>query len=96
MLIAPKLAALAAAQGGPFTTAQARAVGYDPREIHRLLRSRQWTALRRGVYAETTLIPSDAVISARRIGIAQRRFCSSVPKDSRDAAMMPTPWGLKQ
>ena len=60
MLIAPKLAALAAAQGGPFTTAQARAVGYDPREIHRLLRSRQWTALRRGVYAETTLIPSDA------------------------------------
>ena len=46
--------------------------------------------------APGSLIPSDAVISARRIGIAQHRFCSSVPKDSSDAAMMPTPWGLKQ
>ena len=38
----------------------------------------------------------DAVMSARRIGTAQHCFCSSVPKDSSDAAMMPTPWGLKQ
>jgi hypothetical protein len=36
-------------------------------------------------------MPSDAVISARRIGTAHRLFCSSVPNDNNDAAMMPTP-----
>ena len=45
--------------------------------------------------APGSLIPSDAVISARRIGIAQRCFCSGVPNDNTDAAMMPTPCGLK-
>ena len=41
--------------------------------------------------APGSLMPSAAVISARRIGTAQRCFCSSVPNDSSDAAMMPTP-----
>ena len=45
--------------------------------------------------APGSLMPSDAVISARRIGTAHRCFCSSVPNDSSDAAMMPTPCGLK-
>jgi hypothetical protein len=40
-------------------------------------------------------MPSAAVISARRMGTAHLRFCSSVPKVSSDAAMMLTPWGLK-
>jgi hypothetical protein len=39
-------------------------------------------------------MPNDAVISARRMGTAHRRFCSSVPNDSSEAAMMPTPCGL--
>src|SRR5690348_14248412 len=59
MSLTPKLAAMAAAQGGPFTTAQALAAGYDDREIYRLTRSGSWTRLRRGVYAETALIPDD-------------------------------------
>ena len=42
-----------------------------------------------------SLIPSDAVISARRIGTAQRCFCSSVPNEISDAAMIFTPCGLK-
>jgi hypothetical protein len=45
--------------------------------------------------APGSLIPSDAVISARRMGTAHRRFCSGVPNVSNDAAMMPTPCGLK-
>ncbi len=45
--------------------------------------------------APGSLMPSDAVISARRIGTAHWCFCSGVPKDSSEAAMMPTPCGLK-
>lgn len=59
MALPPTLAALAAAQGGPFTTAQAMAAGYDDREIYRLLKSRTWSRLRRGVYVETPVIPED-------------------------------------
>jgi hypothetical protein len=54
-----KLAALAAAQGGPFTTAQAREAGYDLREIARLLRAGTWVRLRRGVYIERRVLPED-------------------------------------
>ena len=59
MSLPPKLTALAAAQGGPFTTAQALAAGYDDREIHRFTRSGEWVRLRRGVYAEAWLVPTD-------------------------------------
>ena len=45
--------------------------------------------------APGSLIPNDAVISARRIGTAHFRFCSGVPKVNNEAAMMPTPCGLK-
>ena len=45
--------------------------------------------------APGSLIPSDAVISARRIGTAQRRCCWGVPNEISDAEMMPTPCGLK-
>jgi len=48
----PQLAAVAAAQGGPFTTAQALTAGFDEREIYRLMKSGIWVRLRRGVYAE--------------------------------------------
>jgi hypothetical protein len=40
-------------------------------------------------------MPSDAVISTRRIGTAHRCFCSSVPNVRIEAAMMPRPCGLK-
>jgi hypothetical protein len=59
MALPPRLAALAAVQGGPFTTAQALAVGYDDRAIYRLLRSGEWCRLRRGVYIERLLLATD-------------------------------------
>lgn len=45
--------------------------------------------------APGSLMPSEVVISARRIGTAHRCFCSGVPKLNSDAAMIPTPCGLK-
>jgi len=59
MGLPPKLAALAASQGGPFTAAQAIAAGFDVREIQRFVKRRQWVRLRRGVYVETALVPDD-------------------------------------
>ena len=55
----PALGALAALQGGPFSTAQALEAGYEEREVLRLVRSKQWTRLRRGVLIQTTQIPDD-------------------------------------
>jgi hypothetical protein len=57
----PGLAARAAAQGGPFSTQQARSAGFEAREIYRRLKSGQWTRLRRGIYIETFLIPDDEI-----------------------------------
>ena len=59
MGLPPKLAALAASQGGPFTAAQALAAGFDVREIQRFVKRRQWVRLRRGVYIERALLPDD-------------------------------------
>lgn len=59
MTLPPKLAAIAAAQGGPFTTAQALNAGFDEREIYRLMKSGTWVRLRRGVYAERIVVPDD-------------------------------------
>jgi hypothetical protein len=61
MTLPPKLAAVAAAQGGPFTTAQALSAGFDQREIYRLRRSGAWVRLRRGVYAERIVVPDDEI-----------------------------------
>jgi hypothetical protein len=58
----PQLAVLATAQGGPFTTAQARAVGYGDREIYRKLVTRQWSRLRREIYVEAALLCDNAAI----------------------------------
>ncbi len=58
----PPLAAQAAAQGGPFTTAQALAAGFDEREILRRRKTGTWTRLRRGVYVETALVSDDEVL----------------------------------
>lgn len=52
----PRLAAVAAAQGGAFTAAQARAHGYQAHEIRRLRERGEWQTLRRGVYAEASLL----------------------------------------
>jgi hypothetical protein len=59
MGLPPKLAAIAASQGGPFTAAQAIAAGFDVREIQRFVRRGLWVRLRRGVYIETALVPDD-------------------------------------
>ncbi len=53
-----ELRAVAAAQGGPFSRAQALAHGFSPRRIRTLLAG-PWTALRRGVYVETVLLATD-------------------------------------
>jgi hypothetical protein len=45
--------------------------------------------------ASGSLMPSAAVTSARRMGTAHRRFCSSVPKARMDGVTMPRPCGLK-
>ena len=55
----PGLQALADAQGGPFTAAQALAHGVDRGELHRLLRRRQLVRLRRGVYVEASRAATD-------------------------------------
>lgn len=51
-----KLAAMAAAQGGPFHVAQARRAGYSARAIDRLVGTGEWTRLRRGVCVESRLL----------------------------------------
>ena len=52
------LAAVAAAQGGPLTRAQALAAGCTARHISTLLRT-TWTAPLRGIYVETALLEGD-------------------------------------
>jgi hypothetical protein len=59
MSLHPLLAASAAVQGGPFTTAQALESGYEEREIGRLVKSAEWSRLRRGVLIATAEIPDD-------------------------------------
>ena len=49
----------------------------------------------RSLPAPGSLMPSAAVLSARMIGTAHRRFCSSVPKVMIEALTMPRPCGLK-
>lgn len=51
-----QLMATAAANGGPFTGPQAEAAGYTKDEIHKLVRSGLWIALRRGVYVGRDLL----------------------------------------
>lgn len=51
-----KLAALAAAQGGPFRVAQAREAGYSARAINVNVATREWTRLRRGVCVDSRLV----------------------------------------
>ncbi len=47
-----QLAAVAAANGGPFTNSEARSCGYTKKMIRVQLESGRWTVLRRGVYVE--------------------------------------------
>jgi hypothetical protein len=50
--VLPKLAALAANQGGLFVRGQAVAAGYTATQIRHRLEDGRWIAVRRGVYAE--------------------------------------------
>ncbi|MQA94772.1 MAG: hypothetical protein GEV11_09010 [Streptosporangiales bacterium] len=60
-----ELAAVSAAQGGPFRVAQARESGYTQRAINRLVATGEWTRLRRGVCVESGLF-AQAGDTARR------------------------------
>lgn len=85
----PALAAVAARQGGPFSTAQALAAGYESREIARLVRSGDWTRLRRGVLVRSTELPDDdvgrAIVALRAIALKAK---SPVVASHRTAAMI--------
>ena len=61
-LVSPSRTADAAAVPLPlvFTRSNAVAAGWLPRQIDDEVRRGRWTALRRGVYAETALLPDDA------------------------------------
>lgn len=85
----PSIAAVAAAQGGPFTTAQALAAGYEEREISRLVRSGEWSRLRRGVLIKRTEMPDDeagrAIVSLR--GLALVTACRVVASHQTAATL---------
>lgn len=49
----PLLRTVADRQLGVFTARDARRAGYEPEEVRALLSRREWTTVRRGVYAET-------------------------------------------
>jgi hypothetical protein len=77
MNLHPALGPVAAVQGGPFSTAQALEAGYEEREVSRLVRSKQWTRLRRGVLIETTQIPDDDEAARVLLMLRALRLCSS-------------------
>jgi len=52
----PNLAAVATSQGGVFAAWQAREHGYSAKEIQQLVRSGDWVARRRGIYAERAVV----------------------------------------
>jgi hypothetical protein len=68
----PRLAALAAAQGGPFLAKQALAVGYAKGQIQHLVRSRQWIPLRHGIYVTRDLADASGQLGSppRELAIA--------------------------
>lgn len=49
---------VAADQGGVFTRRQALECGYSPDVIRHLLRTKEWTRVRRGIYGETSMVDS--------------------------------------
>jgi Transcriptional regulator, AbiEi antitoxin len=69
-VLPPTLAALAARQGGVFTTAQAQTAGYVEDEIRRNHRNGLWTRLRRGVYAERALTDGLDDVGLHRLHMA--------------------------
>lgn len=52
----PLLRAAADRQLGVFTARDARRAGYEPEEVRALLARKEWTTVRRGVYAETRTV----------------------------------------
>lgn len=60
-----RLADVKARTGGPFTTAMARAAGFSDAEMRKLLRSRAWVVVRRGVYAEASVVAEAATNQER-------------------------------
>jgi hypothetical protein len=61
-----RLADVKARTGGPFTPAQAHAARFSDAEIRSLLRSGEWVVLRRGAYAEASLLEAVANDPERR------------------------------
>lgn len=59
MPLVPRLAHIAATQHGLFTASQALGAGYSEREIKVFTRTRVWLRLRRGIYIESRLVPTD-------------------------------------
>ncbi|MFI5099104.1 MAG: type IV toxin-antitoxin system AbiEi family antitoxin domain-containing protein [Actinomycetes bacterium] len=80
----PRLAARALARGGVFTRADALACGYSPDEIVSRLRTGAWTALRRGVYADSRPEPGDERVLAAALAV----LAPSAALSHRSAALI--------
>jgi hypothetical protein len=83
----PQLIARAAEQGGVFAAWQAREHGYSTDEIRQLVRSGRWVPLRRGSYAERSVL--DAADARQRHALdisAVLLAMRAAGKDARIAA----------
>ena len=60
----PRLAAIAATQGGVFFRHQALACGYSEMEVRRLKRTREWLVVRHGAYVEAQYAPGEGDFEA--------------------------------
>ena len=86
--VTSSLPAVASAQGGIFSAADARAHGYDRNEAAHLLASGQWTLLSRGVYA-VARADGDAVEMHRLdVRAAQLRVSGAVASHSSAAVLL--------
>lgn len=90
-----RLAAVTARTAGVFSRADARAAGYSAAEVRGMLRSGRWVALRRGVYAEKSVLDDANKDSARHHALAMAGLllalgCDAVAAGTSAAEI----WGL--
>jgi hypothetical protein len=78
-LMHPELSSLAVRQGGVVTAAQAYAHGYDRDEIQRLRRRREWVSVRRGIYAQASVLAGLEREERHRVEVAALMLGLSAP-----------------
>jgi hypothetical protein len=73
----PEVVAIMSANHGLITRKQALAAGLTAKRIDRLVRTREWIAVRRGVYAEAAFVEAQSTVRERRL-LADRAACLRV------------------